>query len=71
MTANRTADIIDDAVSRSLRENGLHRAFHSTVRRYLMSGDTAWNVCCGADCDPCVNELSRAVERARAILNTP
>ncbi len=66
--ANWNDDTINDAVSRSLRETGLHRAFHATVRRFLLSDNDAWNVCCGADCDPCVTELSRAVDRAREIL---
>ena len=68
MKPNWTEDIIDEAVVRSLQETGLHRAFRSTVRRFVLSDSDDWNICCGADRDPCVNELSRAVERAREIL---
>ena len=61
-------DAIDAAVSRSLRETGLPRAFHVLVRGYLLATRDAGRICCGADCDPCVIELSRAVDRAREIL---
>ena len=61
-------DTIDEAVALSLQETGLHRAFKSTVRRFVLLENDDWNICCGEDCDPCVNELSRAVERAREIL---
>lgn len=70
MKSNWTNDDINDAVSRSLRETGIHRAYQSTVRQFLLAESDDWPVCCEADCNPCVNELSRAVERAREILGS-
>jgi hypothetical protein len=63
-----TDDAIDRAVEQSVAEHRLHPGFRSFVRRFLLSADTEWQICCDGGCDPCVRDLIPAVERARALL---
>ena len=61
---------ITEAVRRSLEETDLPGAFTGLVRQLLLSDTDDWNVCCGDGCDPCVNDLSRAADRAWEILES-
>ncbi|MCC6672916.1 MAG: hypothetical protein IT458_17765 [Planctomycetes bacterium] len=59
---------IDQAVAAALRECGLPPSYHDTVRQHVTSGSEEWRVCCGSGCDPCVEQIARAVVRAQALL---
>lgn len=68
MNESLAPEVIDRAVAQSVAECGLDAGFARTVRQFLFTDSTEWNLCCGAGCDPCVTELARAVDRARELL---
>ena len=68
MNSSWTDDQITAAVAQSMREKDLHPAFALLVRRCVLDASDEWRVCCESDCDPCVNDLAPAVDRAREIL---
>lgn len=68
MHAHWTDDQITVAVAQSMKEQGLHPAFTSLVRRCLLDASEEWRICCEGECEPCVNDLIPAVDRAREIL---
>jgi hypothetical protein len=47
---------------------GVGESYASFVARHLDVDDASWRWCCGSSCDPCVQALGRAVDRARAAL---
>ena len=47
---------------------GLDESYASFVARHVEAADATWRWCCSSSCDPCVNQLGRAVDRARALL---
>ncbi|MGC6488307.1 MAG: hypothetical protein ACON4Z_11725 [Planctomycetota bacterium] len=47
---------------------GLDESYASFVARHLDLADATWRWCCSSSCDPCVNQLGRAVDRARSQL---
>lgn len=58
----------EDAILRALREVGLPGDHAPDVRALLDAPDESWRSCCGGFCDPCVQAIGRAVDRARALL---
>jgi len=44
---------------------GVQASYASFVAQHLDAVDTSWRWCCGSNCDPCVQALGRAVDRAR------
>ena len=44
-------------------------SYASFVAKHLDEADKTWRWCCSSNCDPCVTQLGRAVDRARARLN--
>ncbi len=66
-----TESQLEDAVNRALEESGLHPAFRSMVRRFVLDRSSEWRICCGSDCDPCVRDVIPVVDRAREILGAP
>jgi len=49
-------------------EEGLDASQIAFVARHVHADDATWRWCCGSHCDPCVQRLGRAVDRARSIL---
>lgn len=58
----------DEALTRAAVERGLDLAWLPELRSMLRTDRAAWRACCGGLCTPCVLDLGRAVERARALL---
>ena len=57
----------DEAVLlEALTEAGIHPAYREAVRRYAAEPDEQWRYCCGSSCDPCVEQIGRAVDAYRA-----
>ena len=56
------------ALTSACLKEGLDATYASFVARHLQSPDAAWRWCCGSNCDPCVQALGRAVDRARRAL---
>lgn len=46
-------------------KEGVDESYASFVARHLDEEDGSWRWCCGSNCDPCVQALGRAVDRAR------
>lgn len=68
MGAPSSGSDVDDAILRALREVGLGGEHIEDVRARLDAADESWRSCCGGFCDPCVQTIGRAVDRARALL---
>lgn len=61
-------DLSPDArrkVTEALEREGVDPSYASFVARHLDADDASWRWCCGSSCDPCVQALGRAVDRAR------
>ena len=48
---------------------GLDPSYASFVATHLDAADKSWRWCCSSNCDPCVTQLGRAVDRARRALD--
>ena len=48
---------------------GIDESYASFVAKHLDADDKTWRWCCSSNCDPCVTQLGRAVDRARAHLD--
>ena len=57
-----------ETVQESCRLEGVDQSYASFVASHLDIADNGWRWCCGSSCDPCVNALGRAVDRARRAL---
>lgn len=55
------AGILDAA----LAAVGLSTAYRETVREHLDEPDERWRYCCGGSCDPCIQQIGRAVDAVR------
>lgn len=62
---------IDAAIDEGLRYAGLRDTQRGFVVMYLDKDPVEWLSCCGSYCDPCVQTIGRAVERAREVLGRP
>jgi hypothetical protein len=58
------------AIAAALHDEGLDGSYLAFVARHLDANDATWRWCCGSNCDPCVQRLGRAVDRARSALGT-
>ena len=56
------------AIADSCAKEGLDDSYTSFVAQHLDAPDANWRWCCGSNCDPCVQQLGRAVDRARQAL---
>jgi len=52
-------------------KQGLDESYASFVAQHLDAADDSWRWCCGSNCDPCVQQLARAVDQARSDLRLP
>ena len=52
-------------LAEACRKEGLEESYASFVAQHLDKPDKRWRWCCGSNCDPCVQTLGRAVDRAR------
>ena len=48
---------------------GVGESYASFVATHLDAADKSWRWCCSSNCDPCVTQLGRAVDRARRALD--
>ena len=60
--------LIHAAIQRALQELHHDASWAGAVRRLFDAEDEQWRNCCGSQCDPCVEDLARVLERARALL---
>lgn len=49
----------------ALAAAGVCSSYLAFVVRHLALPDATWRSCCGSQCDPCVQRLGLAVDRAR------
>jgi hypothetical protein len=59
---------IDDIVRQAMNENMLLEIYRPFVMDFLHRRDDVWRQCCNSDCDPCVLQLARVVDRARQLM---
>ena len=57
-----------EALLAALRQAGIHLAYREAVRRCVDEPDAQWRFCCGSSCDPCVEQIGRAVDAYRSHL---
>ncbi|MCA9630180.1 MAG: hypothetical protein KC766_21055 [Myxococcales bacterium] len=50
-----------------MRENMLDELYVGYVEELLEREDDAWRTCCGRDCEPCMQQLMRVVDRVREL----
>jgi len=55
-------------VTDACRREHLDDSYGAFVVRHVDVADATWRWCCSSSCDPCVEQLGRAVDRARALL---
>lgn len=61
-----------EQVLEACHKEGLDGSYVHFVARHLDVPDRDWRSCCASSCDPCVQTLGRAVDRARqALCMTP
>lgn len=58
---------LDEALRRAARELDVDDAYLPELRQMAESDRAAWRPCCGLLCTPCVLDLARVVDRARAL----
>ncbi|MCA9604648.1 MAG: hypothetical protein KC619_03575 [Myxococcales bacterium] len=58
----------DEALARAAGELEVDLAWLPELRTMLRSDRASWRPCCGSLCAPCVLDLARVVDRARALL---
>ena len=59
---------LEEALDLALEENHIDGSFRETVRNLVHDTDDRWRVCCGSACEPCVEQVARAVDRVRALI---
>ena len=62
---------LEAAVDQAVEEAGLDPIWRGNVKSLMQRGDDSWRRCCGSNCDPCVLQLGRAVDRARELMTQP
>ena len=50
------------------QHEGVDAGYLRFVVQHLARPDDDWRWCCGSNCDPCVEQLGRLVDAARALL---
>lgn len=58
----------EEALLDALTQAGIHPAYREAVRRCVDEPDAQWRYCCGSSCDPCVEQMGRAVDAFRSHL---
>lgn len=59
---------LDAALARASEENDLPTYYRACVRPLLKMDPSRWPACCGANCDPCTDQLVRVARRVNALL---
>lgn len=54
-------------IQQAMRENMLDEVYMGYVEELLEREDDAWRTCCGRDCEPCMRQLMRVVDRVREL----
>lgn len=54
-------------IQQAMRENMLDEVYVGYVEELLEREDDAWRTCCGRDCEPCMRQLMRVVDRVREL----
>jgi len=57
----------DEALKRAAEQLAVDEAYLPELRTMMKTDRAAWRPCCGLLCTPCVLDLARVVDRARAI----
>jgi hypothetical protein len=63
--ARPTSEQDEDVLLAALAQAGVHPAYREAVRRCAEEPDEQWRFCCGSSCDPCVQQIGRAVDAYR------
>ena len=61
----------DAAVTQAMAENLLEPGYRAFVLSYLARSDDGWRRCCNSSCEPCILQIGRVVDRARALMAPP
>ena len=59
---------LDEALALASEENDLPTYYRACVRPLLRMEESQWPACCGANCDPCTEQLVRVARRVNALL---
>ncbi len=59
---------LEEALDLALAEHQVDPSFRETVRNLVHDTDDRWRVCCGSSCEPCVEQVARAVDQVRALI---
>ncbi|MCA9645723.1 MAG: hypothetical protein H6718_18700 [Polyangiaceae bacterium] len=54
-------------IQQAMHENMLDELYVGYVEELLLREDDAWRSCCGRDCEPCMRQLMRVVDRVRQL----
>lgn len=57
----------DQALARAMAELDVDPAYLPELRLMAATDRSSWRACCGLLCTPCVLDLARVVDRARAL----
>ncbi len=61
------APTLDAAIDQAMAENMLEFAYRSYVVELLGRADDDWRICCNSNCEPCMLQLGRVVDRVRVL----
>ena len=59
---------LEEALDFALAEHGVDPSYRATVRNLVHDTNDRWRVCCGSTCEPCVEQVARAVDQVRALI---
>ena len=65
---SRKQRALEEALDLALEEQQIDVSFRETVRNLVYDKDDRWRVCCGSACEPCVEQVARAVDQVRALI---
>ncbi|MEZ4369826.1 MAG: hypothetical protein AB7S68_00360 [Polyangiaceae bacterium] len=54
-------------ILQAMQENMLDELYIGYIEELLEREDDAWRKCCGRDCEPCMLQLMRVVDRVRQL----
>lgn len=58
----------EEALDLALEVHRIDPSYRETVRNLVHDTDDRWRVCCGSACEPCVEQVARAVDQVRSLI---
>ena len=60
---------LEEALTQAAAEAGVDDAWLPELRQMAATDRSQWRMCCGLLCTPCVLDLHRVVDRAKALVS--